>query len=196
MKNTGVFGGTFNPIHTGHLILAEFICDELNLENLIFIPTKNPPHKNSKEIIDENLRFQMIKLSIKGNKRFSVSDIEIKNDDNKKSYTIDTLNRLSNYHKIEKPLYLIIGFDSYTELSTWKDPEKICNTSKVIVLKRQGYKDTNINKFKTKVKFLDSPVITISSTEIRERIKKSKSIKYLVPEKVEKFIIKNKLYIK
>jgi nicotinate-nucleotide adenylyltransferase len=191
----GVFGGTFNPVHTGHLILAEFVCEKLNLDKIIFIPTKNPPHKSNKEIIDGYLRIEMLKIAIKGNKRFTVSDIEIKNSDNLKSYTIDTINKLNKINRIAKPLNLIIGYDSYLELNTWKEPDKICKYSNVIVLKRPDYNNTFDNKFKNKVVFLESPLISISSTQIRNKIRNRKSIKYLVPERVENFIIKNKLYI-
>ena len=190
---TGILGGVFNPVHTAHLIAAEAVRQQLNLDRILFIPASNPPHKNTEGLTDAEKRFEMIKLAISGNKYFEASDIEIKMPPNVKSYTVDTLAALKEKYKNDE-FYLIIGMDQFTELHTWKEPQKLFELSKVVVINRPGFTDDIQNEFTKLANFVKIPYMEISSSIIRQRAKENKSIKYLVPEKVEEFIIENNLY--
>lgn len=196
MKKIGIFGGTFNPVHTAHLIVAENVREQLHLDKILFIPAANPPHKNSGELIDAALRVKMAELAVSGNKYFEVSGIEIELSKTSKSYTINTLIALAEQYQVKQAeFYLILGMDQLIDLHTWKDPGKLFELSEVIVINRPGFLAEQVqNDFGKKVTFLTVPDIDISSTEIRLRIKENKSIKYLVPLTVEEFIIQNKLY--
>lgn len=196
MKKIGILGGVFNPVHTAHLIAAEEVREQLQLDKILFIPSANPPHKDSDELIDAEKRLKMVTLAVSGNKHFEVSDIEITTQGNAKSYTIDTLTALKEKYGNEHVKFcLIIGMDQLIELHTWKDPEKLFTLSEVVVINRPGYSAQEIqNDFSKKVTFVTVPNLEISSSHIRRRVKENKSIKYLVPEAVEKFITENNLY--
>jgi nicotinate-nucleotide adenylyltransferase len=191
----GIFGGTFNPPHYGHLIVAEFIREEVGLDKIIFIPCSIPPHKQNNEYLSQiaspEHRFEMVKLAITGNKFFEVSDIEINRGG--VSYTIDTVNYfVSNFP--EEKFYLLIGADQFAEFHTWRKPDEIVQKVNLIVFNRPGFviPKTEFSKFAT---FITIPNIEISASTIRKRIRHGKSIKYLVPPAVEEYIFVNKLYI-
>jgi len=193
LRRIGIFGGTFNPIHIAHLIVAENVREQAELDKILFIPAPNPPHKESSWLIDTELRIKMAKLAVSANPYFEVSDIEVELSKNTRSYTVNTLMALGKMYQAE--LYLIIGMDQLLELHIWKDPGKIIEMSKVIVINRPGFLAENVHPdYRDKVTFLKTPYIGISSTDIRNKIKENRSIKYLVPEAVEKFIKENKLY--
>jgi nicotinate-nucleotide adenylyltransferase len=196
VKRIGVFGGIFNPVHTAHLIMAENVREQVHLDTVVFIPSANPPHKDTNELIDFDLRIKMLELAIEGNKYFETSDIETGLSKHGKNYTVNTLMALrEKYSAEETKLYLIIGMDQLIELHTWKDPGKLFFLSEVVVINRPGYLVTQVeNEYGRRVIYVPAPNIDISSTEIRHRINENKSIKYLVPEKVEKFIYENNLY--
>jgi nicotinate-nucleotide adenylyltransferase len=197
LRRIGVFGGTFNPVHTAHLIMAEDVREQVHLDKVLFIPSANPPHKNADGIPDAYSRLEMINMAIEGNAYFESSDIEIKSAQHSKSYTVNTLMALRELYKNEPTkLYLIIGMDNLVELHTWKDPGKLFALSEVVVINRPGFliQDVN-NEYSNRVIFVPALNIEISSTEIRNRVKENRSVKYLVPEKVEKYITGNKLYI-
>ncbi len=196
MKRIGIFGGTFNPVHTAHLIMAENVREQVHLDTVLFIPTAIPPHKDSNGLLDADTRLEMLKIAVEGNKHFEVSDIEIELSKKGKNYTVDTLMALREKHTAEESkLYLIIGMDQLIELDSWKDPGKLFFLSEVVVINRPGYLVTQVeNEYGRRVIYVPAPNIDISSTEIRHRINENKSIKYLVPEKVEKFIYENNLY--
>jgi nicotinate-nucleotide adenylyltransferase len=190
----GIFGGTFNPPHYGHLIVAEFIREEVGLDKIIFIPCSIPPHKQNNEYLSQiaspEHRFEMVKLAITGNKFFEVSDIEINRGG--VSYTIDTVNYfVSNFP--EEKFYLLIGADQFAEFHTWRKPDEIVQKVNLIVFNRPGFviPKTEFSKFAT---FITIPNIEISASTIRKRIRHGKSIKYLVPPAVEEYILANKLY--
>lgn len=192
MKAYGIFGGTFNPIHTAHLILAEDLRQLLKLEKVIFIPSNNPPHKNHNELPDASQRMEMVNLAISDNPYFELSDIEMNPDT---SYTIDTLSKLHKLHNGRIKYFLFIGSDQFTRLHEWKEPERLFELSEVVVINRPGYPPINPNSnFSDKAKFITVSKLEISSSDIRMRIKEKRSIKYLVHQNVEKFIYKNKLY--
>lgn len=178
----GIMGGTFNPIHLGHLILSEYIREEASLDKIIFIPTGHPPHKDKNSVIDGFHRKKMLELSIKDNPYFFLSDIELKREN--KSYTIDTIAELRKVH-IDDELFMIIGADSLYNIESWKDSSKLLTEIDFVVADRILREKKNlIEEIKRlnilhniEIKYFDSPLIDISSTEIRDRIKKGKVYK-------------------
>jgi nicotinate-nucleotide adenylyltransferase len=197
LKRYGVFGGAFNPVHFAHLIIAEDVRQQMHLDKILFVPYANPPHKNTNDLLDSAHRVNMLKLAIEENSYFELSDIELKNGQNSKTYTVDTLLKLKELYKKDTiKLYLIIGLDNLIELHTWKDPGKLFLLSEVIVLNRPGYVVQNVeNEYGRRVVYVPAPNIDISSSDIRYKIKEKKSIKYLVPAKVENYIYENNLYL-
>ncbi len=194
MKKYGIFGGTFNPPHLAHSIVADNVRQQLSLDKIIFIPSGNPPLKES---IPAKHRLSMAKLAFGNDKNFEVSEIEIEDTENK-SYTVNTLGKLKELYKDnETELYLIIGMDNLIDLPNWKDPEKLFELAKIIVINRPGNnKDDSRKDFREKATFVDVPDLEISSRMIRRNISEEKSIKYLVCNTVEEYIEKNGLYKK
>ncbi|MCS7151557.1 MAG: nicotinate (nicotinamide) nucleotide adenylyltransferase [Endomicrobia bacterium] len=196
MSSIILFGGTFDPIHMGHLILAEYAAEFVKAKKVLFIPCYKPPHKLKYEPVHWKHRLNMVKLAVNGISKFEVSDFEIKRKEI--SYTYVTVDWFSKVYKADD-LYFLIGFDSLLSLHTWQNWEKIIQKVKFLVGERMVDKSKMgllPSKIYNKVIFFDSPIIEISSTEIRERLKKSLSIKYLVPEEVEKYILRHGLYKK
>ena len=194
-KKIGLLGGTFDPIHNGHLIIAEYLRDELKLSEIWFIPAKIHPLKNNQGITKPEYRLEMLKLAISDNDNFKIIDIEIKRENI--SYTIDTLKELEKCYQSQNPeFYFFIGMDNVNELHLWKQPEEILNRSKVVAFGRPGFNpDESARRFLLKIKFIHVPLLEISSTYIRKRIKERCSVRYLIPESVEKFIRDKKLYL-
>ena len=195
----GLIGGTFDPIHNGHLIIGEYARTALNLDKVIFIPVGIAPHKDNNKITDSAIRVNMINLAIESNPYFAQSFIEV--NKHKVAYTIETITSLIDEYP-EDELYFIMGGDSIFEIESWKDSKVLMKLCKFIVLNR-GYeaKDNIVKKAKElkslygmKVQVISSPIIEISSTEIRDRIHKNLSIKYLVPESLEDYIKKENIY--
>jgi len=191
-QKIGILGGTFNPIHLGHLILAEQLAEKYGLDEIIFIPSSSPPHKNNKKVSSAKDRFKMTGLAIEDNPLFSISDIELKRKG--KSYTVITVQKLKKLYPKSK-LFLLCGSDVLNELKTWRSPDEIYKLIKVIIGVRPGY-----NKIKKDNKYAKKSIIEqingleVCSTVIRERVKKGKSIRYLVPDKVRDYIKKKRLY--
>lgn len=198
---TGILGGTFNPIHNGHLIIAEEIREAFKLDRVLFIPSGNPPHKSKKVVIDKEHRFNMVSEAIKGNVFFEISRIEVEREGY--TYTIDTLKKLRKLQKNDVLLYYIVGADVLYDLAKWKDYELVFKECEFIAALRPGFETEEFekhieylkDKYEAKIKKAYIPLIDISSTEIRKRVKEGRSIKYLVPESVENYIKKNRLYI-
>lgn len=188
----GIFGGTFNPPHIGHLITAESVREALALDRIVFMPSYISPHKQEGEEQSSHHRFTMTKMAIATNNRFDISREEIEKGDT--SYTIDTLKHLRKIYD-NGSMYLIIGMDNYITFHLWKEPKRILEQSTVVVMNRPNYPQ-RINEIigTTNVIFVDVPDIDVSSSDIRQRIKKGKSVKYLVPDEVERYIIDNGLY--
>lgn len=195
----GLIGGTFNPIHHGHLILSEYVREQCKLDKVIFIPTGLPPHKAESTVEDPVTRFDMTRLGIELNSFFDVSDIETYREGI--SYTIDTIIELKELYPNED-LYFIIGADSLFQLPTWKDYDKLLKIMNIIVVNRPGGENNLIQDkvreyadlFNSNIIEVKSPLIEISSSDIRDRVKNGKSIKYLVPQKVEEYIMQKNLY--
>lgn len=200
LKKIGIMGGTFDPIHLGHLAIAEEVREEMNLDKIIFIPTGIPPHKNNEYITSAKHRYAMTLLATIDNPRFETSMLEINRPG--KSYTIDTVNQLSNYYKNDVDLYFIIGADSVFHILKWKKSDELLTKCKFVAISRPGYDNEKLKReidnlyktYGTSIKVISTMYLNISSTMIRERLKNGKSIKYLVPNAVEDYIRKNKLY--
>ena len=188
-----ILGGTFDPPHLGHLILADTVIKELNYDKVLFIPSKIPPHKNISGEVSNEDRLNMLKLSIEDDKRFSFDDYELKSEGI--SYTIKTLNYLYENYDIDGKIVLIIGADLIKDFHKWKEPEKISELANIVAVNREesdNLDKENIEKYNIKV--IIAPRIDISSTLIRERIKKNKAFRYFLNDKVYNYIISNKLY--
>jgi len=185
----GILGGTFNPIHIGHLILAEEARENLALDRVIFIPANLAPHKDGRDIIDARERLKMIKLAIKGNEHFSVSDLEIKRDGT--SYTIDTIRAFKQIYRGDN-LHFIIGSDLLKYLDGWKDLDEIMKMVKFIVATRPGFA---LDAIPSRIATMPIRAVDVSGFEIRSAIKENKSFRYLVPDAVYKYILKKKLYV-
>lgn len=185
----GILGGTFNPIHIGHLILAEEALSKLSLDKVIFVPTYIPPHKNVECNIKPQDRLKMAELAISDNPAFAVSDFEI--GSKKTSYSIETLKEFRRLYGQDTQLYFITGSDLLKDLFSWKNVNDIFKMSKFIVANRPGYPVKEVPK---EVETVVITPIEISSEDIRRRLKALRSIRYLVPEKVRSYIMERNLY--
>ncbi len=187
-----VLGGTFNPIHNGHLLIAEESRIIFEFDKVLFIPTNIPPHKDFTQRITDDQRMEMISLAIASNPFFESSDMEIKRGG--VSYTIDTVNELYQNYEIEGKIHLILGGDLINDLFTWRSYEELVKKVQLVVVNRGNYK---ISKDIEDLPFIQTTKTTpfhVTSTLIRERILEEKSIRYLVPESVENYIRTNNLY--
>ena len=190
----GIMGGTFNPIHYGHLVSASEVCNKFKLDKAIFIPSALNPLKTSSNLADARHRLKMIKLAIAGNPLFEVSDIEIKRGG--ASYTIDTIKAFAKKYGKDVNLYFIIGADAFLEINSWASPDALLKMCKFIVMTRPGYDAKKAKQvFSKHTEIMEITHLEISSSAIRKRIKSSSPIKYLLPEKVENYIHKHRLYI-
>lgn len=184
----GIFGGTFNPIHFGHLVLAEQAHEKLNLDRVIFVPCYYPPHKKSSRLATPGQRYSMVKLAIQGNPRFKVSDIEIKRKG--RSYSVDTLRQLRDKYKKAK-LFFISGSDVSGQISKWKSINEIFRLAQFVLAKRPGYK---LKKYNRNISIISITELDISSSMVRRKIKTGQSIRYLMPMRVYKYIKEKRLY--
>ncbi|MFA7360686.1 MAG: nicotinate-nucleotide adenylyltransferase [Candidatus Kapaibacterium sp.] len=197
MKRYGIFGGSYNPPHIGHSILAENVREQLSLDKVIFIPSGKHPLKDDISLQDAEHRLNMARLAFESDNNFEVSDIEIeKAMQGIINYTVDTL--IDLYEKFKEDfikIYLIIGIDNLIEFPKWKNPNKLFLISEVIVMNRPGYLVQDVHdEFARKARYVSVPMLEISSTDIRHRISAKKSVKYLLKPEVEDYVIKNKLY--
>ncbi len=190
----GILGGTFDPIHSGHLILAEQLREGLDLKKVIFVPSANPPHKKNSLVSSAEDRLRMTQIAIKDNPFFILSDLELKREG--KSYTVDTLNEFKKLYPSSE-LFLLLGSDVLDEIESWKEPDKIFQEVKVVIALRPGLdKIDQKNKFAQKSLSVPINGLDISSTQIREKVRAGKSIRYLVPPGIEEFIQVKSLYKK
>jgi nicotinate-nucleotide adenylyltransferase len=191
----GLFGGTFDPIHVGHLIIAETVSSDFHLDRIFFIPAAVPPHKDSNRISPPDRRLEMIKLAIENNSRFDVSDTEIRRGGI--SYTVETIQWFQESATWKGgSFFLIMGSDSLYDIRNWRNPAEILSSIEVLVIERPGFeKGRNKEKYSEKVKWVSVPKMEISSTEIRKRVYRQKSIRYWVPQKVEAFIHDRGMYL-
>lgn len=199
-KRLGIMGGTFDPVHYGHLVTAETARAQFNFDKVIFVPSGYPPHKIGQKITEARHRYLMTVLAVATNIYFEVSRIEI--DRQGYSYAIDTVSQLKEKYGPEWELYFITGADAVLEILTWKNIERLIEMCTFVAATRPGF-DLSIldNKLEqissiAKDKFLtfEVPALSISSTDIRQRVAAGKPIKYLLPESVERYIYANNLY--
>lgn len=195
---TGVFGGTFDPIHFAHLAVAEAARDELGLRRVLFIPAAEPPHKPGRPITPVEHRLAMVEAAVADNPGFEVSRIEIERGG--PSYTVDTLAALRE-RAPDDQLALILSAESFADLPTWHQPERILELAAVIVAPRDGYLavDTefvgrNVPLASARAVYLDGPRIRMSASEIRDRAAAGRSVRYLVPDAVAAYIGDHALY--
>jgi len=191
MSKVGIFGGTFDPIHLGHLITAQSVKELRNLEKIIFIPAFISPHKSDVKTSSPKDRLNMIKLAVESIPFFDYSDMEVKKGGI--SYSVDTIRELKKeYSELE----LIIGYDNIFTFHTWKEPDEIIKLAKIIVLKRKSSHPPQFeDKYYHQAIFVQTRGIEISATDIRERVKNGLPINFLVPPDVMEYIYKQKLYV-
>jgi nicotinate-nucleotide adenylyltransferase len=186
-------GGTFDPIHIAHLIIAEQALDQLGLDRVIFVPSARPPHKGADEVASVEHRLEMVRLAIAGNQRLSLTDIEARRPE--PSYTIETMRQLTRELGGGERLVFIMGADSLTQFFTWKDPLELLETCEFAVVPRPGVRHEDGDpRILERSHVLDSPLSGISSSGIRERVRAGRSIRYLVPATVEAYIREKNLY--
>jgi nicotinate-nucleotide adenylyltransferase len=185
----GILGGTFNPIHIGHLILADEVREKLALDRVIFVPTFIPPHKRSSAVAAASDRLKMVKLAVRENGFFQVSDIEIKRKG--LSYTVDTVKAFNKKFPGDE-LYFVTGSDLLKYLDEWKDFRELIKLVKFVVATRPGYP---LEKIPSYVRRVSIRAVDVSAFEIRECAKGGKSFRYLVPEAVFEYINRNNLYL-
>ena len=189
MTRIGILGGTFNPLHIGHLAVAQAAQDSMSLSRVIFVPCCEPPHKRLIHLAPARARLDMLKASIKNNPGFEISDYEIKKGG--KSYSIDTVRHFRSMLGREEKLFFIVGGDSAVHLHTWKRIDEILKIVSFIVVNRPGHDDCTPE---IPHRSVTMPGIDIASSYIRRRILQGKSIKYLVPEEVFRYIKQHKIY--
>ena len=190
MGKVGILGGTFDPIHNGHLAMAQIAREKMSLDEVIFVPSYLPPHKSPKNVVLAADRLNMVILAIKGNPFFRISDYEVKKAG--KSYSIDTLRYFRKKMKGLK-LYFIVGNDAYEGLSQWKDIDEILKIAHFVVVNRPGSSRKGGN---IKCHHVMMPGIEISSSYVRQRLEEGKEVRYWVPGPVAEYIKKNRLYQK
>jgi nicotinate-nucleotide adenylyltransferase len=210
----GLFGGTYDPIHLGHLRCAEEVLEIFDLNRIIFVPASKPPHKIDADITSFHHREQMITLAIEGNPVFSFSNVEKERKDT--SYSVETVEYILKKYMENLELYFILGQDAFHAIQTWKDWQRLLLLCNFVVMTRPGYEDRGLEgilpadfasrfTYDDTVKGFRGPTghviffrgvtfLDISSSDIRQRVKSGKSIKYLVPEAVRHYIVKNSLF--
>ncbi len=199
--NVGLMGGTFDPIHMGHLVTAEEARQQFDLDYVIFVPTGTPPHKEMEKISLPEHRYLMTSLAVMSNPYFFVSTVEINAEG--PTYTIDTVRHFSGSEKEGPEVFFITGADAILEIFSWKDYEELLRLCTFIAVSRPGYSldrfretlDQACPEMVNKVHLLEIPALAVSSTYIRERVALGKTIKYLTPEPVEQYIRKHGLYL-
>jgi nicotinate-nucleotide adenylyltransferase len=199
MSDKGLFGGTFDPIHFGHLYIAQEALHKLNLDSLVFMPSGNPPHKTNREKTDAFIRYELVNMAIRDEKKFVSSSYEI--DSQGLSYTYKTLEYLRHMEP-NTNWYLITGVDCLMELNFWKNVDEIFRLCTLVVFNRLGYKKDNIlkqkkvveEKYNIKIIFLDINPIDISSTNIKKMLKDGKNVSHLLPMNVLNTILELGLY--
>ncbi|MDD4803289.1 MAG: nicotinate-nucleotide adenylyltransferase [Syntrophomonas sp.] len=198
-NNIGILGGTFDPIHYGHIVAAECVRDALQLDRIIFIPAARPPHKTPGEILDSQHRLEMVKLAVKDNPYFVVSELEINRSG--LSYTVDTI-AVFQQKCPQTKIFFIIGVDALLLINTWKDYERLASMCSFAVVTRPGYQlNRDSEAFRdippevlNKIHLLQVPGLYISSSHIRQRVGRGQTIKYLLPPAIEDYIREHDLY--
>ncbi len=201
-RRIGVLGGTFDPVHYGHLVIAEEVYDTLRLAEMVFIPTGQPPHKTNEVVTAAGHRLAMLELAIASNPHFSVSRVDL--DRPGPSYTVDTLRLLRKQWGEQAAIYFVIGWDSLEELLTWHDAAGVLQQlTHLVAVRRPGYNEAEeyrdwledrLPGIKQRLLVVEAPQLDISSTDLRVRVAEGRPIKYQTPESVEQYIVQYGLY--
>ncbi|MBI5169093.1 MAG: nicotinate-nucleotide adenylyltransferase [Candidatus Eisenbacteria bacterium] len=192
-RRLGIFGGTFDPPHTGHLALAECAREQLGLDRVLFVPAARPPHKRGAKRSSAAHRVAMTRAAVRGNPAFAVSTIETRRRG--PSWTVDTVRALAAEHAGEE-LWLLMGADSYAAFGTWREPAEIARHARLAVALRPGTRAPKRPRgvARDRVTFLENPELEISSSAVRERARAGRSVRYLVPDAVARHIARHGLY--
>ena len=195
----GVLGGTFDPVHNGHLIIAEEAQAKLGLAKVLFIPAGRPWFKDGENVSDMGWRLDMLKLAVNGNPSFEIDTMELEREG--ATYTIDTMEELRKRMGEDIELYFIIGIDALSELGRWKEPERLASICHFATMRRPGFTELDLEAMERevpgvsgRVHVMDNVQVDISSSDIRERVEEGRSIRYLVPPAVREYIEKQELY--
>jgi len=199
MSKIGIMGGTFNPIHFGHLFLAENAYEQVGLDKVLFMPSKNPPHKEVMCKVTEKQRVDMIEIAIHDNPHFELSTLELNREG--MTYTADTLQVLKEQNP-DTEYYFIVGTDSLFMMHSWKDPQVVFDLCTVLVAARDNANADEIHKhmdylkksFHAKVEHIEMPMLQIASADIRERVEKAHTVRYYMPAPVIQYITDHSLY--
>lgn len=200
IRKLAIMGGTFDPIHMGHLVTAEEVRHEFCVDEVLFVPTGHPPHKSNINMTTCEHRYLMTVLATAANPYFKVSRIEIEREG--VTYTIDTIKELKRIYGNEVQLYFITGADAVHKILSWKESRELLQICEFVAVTRPGYNREELiqqieelnKQYKTNIHFLEVPALAISSSDIRRRLNEMKPIKYLVPQEVENYIKKHGLY--
>lgn len=193
LPRLGVLGGTFDPVHNGHLIIAEALREKLDLVQVLFLLSARPPHKSSPALASWQDRLHMIQLALKGNPHFQASDIEIERDG--LSYTVESIEQLELRYGKKYRILFVVGADSILEIFTWREPQRLLASRSLVVVPRPGFDLNDLDPEVAKgVTVIQTPLIEISSTDIRRRVRDGRSIQYLVPSEVASYIHRQNLY--
>lgn len=187
---TGIFGGTFNPIHIGHLALANYLCEFGGIDELWFMVTPQNPFKRNETLLDDHIRLEMVEAAVKDYPHFFASDFEFRLP--KPSYTVETLNHLAQTYP-ERTFHLIVGADNWAAFDRWKSPEEIIRNHHVLIYPRKGF-PLCPETFPFHVRMVDAPLIEVSSTFIRNAIREGKDVRYFLHPEVHRIIRKRNLY--
>jgi nicotinate-nucleotide adenylyltransferase len=197
-RRVGVLGGTFDPVHFAHLAIAEAACDELGLDEVVFVPAGHTVHKPVERVSPAEDRLRMLELAVAGNDCFRVDGLEIERGG--PSYTVDTLAQLAA-HRPDEERYFIVSSEAARDMPGWREPRRILELARVVVVPRLGYASPSQDWLEEqfaglggRFHFLDAPVLGHSASDIRARVAAGRSIRYLVPEAVEAYIRQHGLY--
>ncbi|THV41191.1 nicotinate-nucleotide adenylyltransferase [Glycomyces buryatensis] len=193
MQRIGIFGGTFDPPHLGHLVAASEAAARCALDEVVFVPAGDPWQKHGRDITDAAARLTMTRLAIAADLRFRISTCDI--DREGPTYAIDTVADVRTEYDRPIELYFIMGADSLANLQTWHRVEELCKAVRFIALNRQGHSRREVDtSFGIEVEFIDMPAVDLSSTECRERVREGEPIRYLVSDSVDSYISEHGLY--
>ncbi|RLC61804.1 MAG: nicotinic acid mononucleotide adenylyltransferase [Chloroflexota bacterium] len=197
-RRIGVLGGTFDPIHIAHLAIAEEARTQLGLDKVVFVPAGLPPHKMDVHVSPAEHRLAMVELAIAGNPHFEVSRVDI--DRFGPCYTVDTIALLREEWGPDVEIYFIMGSDSLADILTWHKPDRLIRLCRIVAVGRPGYRvdmdelERCLPGASQRILFINSPQLDVSSSEIQRRVRAGESIKYQVPEAVERYIYEHGLY--